>query len=64
MWKLLLSDVSLIIQIHLNIEIYLSNLEYILLNTHVEYSDQHVGTRQSILSNKDFKFFKYAQSYL
>ena len=28
-----------------NKKIYLSNLEYILLNTHVEYSDQHVGTR-------------------
>ena len=47
-----------------NKKIYLSNLEYILLNKHVEYFDQHVGTKQSILSDKDFKFFKYAQSYL
>ena len=38
-----------------NKNIYLSNSVYNLLSRHVEYYDQQVGTRQSILGNKDVK---------
>ena len=31
---------------------------YNLLNKPAEYSDQHIGAGQSILSNKDVKFMK------
>ena len=41
-----------------NTKIYLSNFEYILLDKHVEYYDQHMGAGQSILGNKDFNFMK------
>ena len=38
------------------IVIFLSNIEYNQLNTHVEYSYQHMGAGQSILGNKEVKF--------
>ena len=38
--------------------IFLSNIEYNLLNKHVEYSDQKMGAGQLILGNKDIKFTK------
>ena len=39
-------------------KIYLGNFEYNLVNKHVEYSDQHMGARQSIFSNKAVKIMK------
>ena len=39
-------------------KIFLSNFEYDLVNKQVEYSDQHMGAGQPILSNKDVKFMK------
>ena len=41
-----------------NTKKYLSNFEYNLLNSHVEYSDQHMGAVHPSLSNIDLKFMK------
>ena len=38
-----------------NTKIYLSNIEYNLLNKHVAYSDMHMGAEHPILGNKDDK---------
>ena len=39
-------------------KIYLSNIEYAILNKHIEYSDQHLGAVHSLLFNKDVKCIK------
>ena len=44
--------------------IYLCNFEYNLLSRHVEYYDQQVGTRQSILGNKDVKIMKTGHNHV
>ena len=41
-----------------NIKIYLGNFEYILLNIHVECSDQQMGAVHPVLSSMDFKLMK------
>ena len=41
-----------------NKKIYLSNLEYKLLDKHVEYSDQHTGAVHPGLGIIDFKLMK------